>query len=332
MIRGSATLILIFFSLMSFGQLSVAVSASSDTINFGDEVLLTYKLNIPEGVDVTSLDFTPLKECLNLVHDQSPTELDSIMDVDVLDGGPFKIDNNNLIVTKDKLNGVIPISGTIRARVSSIGVLDLPRPILGHLSGVKEMLLGSPRLFVKPLGAMEDINPNWNIIEEEISWRDYLKYLYILLGLAALGAAIYFVRPYLKKEKEVIVIEVPEEKPPADVIALKDLDILKSKELWQNGDTKGYHTELTRIMRQYIEDRYEIQALEMTSSQLKKEMNLKVMNSSIVSRFDDILQIADKVKFAKGDAGPEINIQFMEEAYNIVAETKEIKILKDVEK
>ena len=324
--RGLMTVILCSFSILCFGQLSVAVSASSDTIKFGDEVQLSYKINVPAGVDITSLDFTPLKESLNLVYDQSPTELDSIMDVDVIDGGQFQINNSNLIVTKERLNGAIPLSGTIRARVSSIGVLRLPKPILGHLSGVEEMLLSSPPLFVKPIDALEDLNPNWDIIQEEVTWKDYLKYVYVLLGLALAICALYFFFKYLKKDK----VETEEKEIeiilPADVIAFRDLKALKEKELWQNGDTKGYHTALTRIMRQYIEDRYEIQALEMTSSQLRREMNQQELNPDIVRRFDDILQIADKVKFAKGDAGPELNVQFMEEAFNIVTETKAVKL------
>ncbi len=332
MIKGSITLILFFFVIISYGQLSIAVSANSDTINFGDEVQFTYKLNVPTGVDVTSLDFTPLRKCLNLVFQQAPTELDSIMDIDVIDGGAFNINNNNLVVTKDKLKGVIPLTGIIRVRVSSVGVLDLPRPIIGHLSGVEEMILASPRLFVKPIGTLEDINPNWDIIEEEISWKDYLNYLYIFLGCVLFGLGLYFLLPYLKKDNAKVEVEKAEVILPADVVAFKDLNLLKEKELWQNGDTKGYHTELTRIMRQYIEDRYQVQALEMTSSQLKREMNQKEIDQNIVKRFDDILQIADKVKFAKGDAGPELNVHFMEEAFNIVVETKEVKIEEEEEK
>lgn len=325
MIRGIVTSILCCFSILCFGQLSVAISANSDTINFGDEVQLTYKINVPQSVDITSLDFTPIKECLNLVYDQSPTELDSIMDVDVIDGGPFQINNNNLIVTKERLNGAMPLVGTIRARVSSVGVLRLPKPILGHLSGVEEMILESPLLFVKPVGALEDLNPNWDIIKEEVSWKDYLIYLYLIIGVVVGSLGLYFLITYLEKGKKKFVEEVVEVYVPADVIAIRDLNALKEKELWQNGDTKGYHTELTRIMRQYIEDRYEIQALEMTSSQLRREMNQMEINPDIVRRFDDVLQIADKVKFAKGDAGPELNVQFMEEAFNIVEETKAVK-------
>ncbi|MEM9549465.1 MAG: hypothetical protein AAGA77_26075 [Bacteroidota bacterium] len=318
-------LVLCLFSCWAMGQVSVAVSANTDTIYFGDEVELTIKLNVPNGVDVTSLDFTPIKECLNLIHHQMPAELDSIMDIDLLDGGAFNIDNDNLIATKEGLNGAIPKTGIIRLRVTSTGVLDLPRPRIGYLSGEEEMLLTTARLFVKPREGMEDINPNWGIIEEERSWKDYLWYVYVVFGVLGIGAGVFALQKYLKRDKREEVVEEEKIKLPAHAIAIKDLDELKSKQLWQNGDTKGYHTELTRIMRQYLEDRFEINALEMTSSQLKRELKKVFLLPEIVMRIDDILQIADKVKFAKGNAGPEINERFMEEAYKIVDETKIIK-------
>lgn len=323
MTKSLASILLCLLPLALMGQLSVAVTASTDTIKFGDEVHLSFRLNVPEGVEITEVDFGSLKNCINLVYDQLPEELDSLMDIDVLDGGPFKIDNHNLISSKEKVKGEIPRQGTIRVRVSSVGAFELPRPAIVHASGEEEMLLSSGLLFVKPIGTLEDLNPNWDIIEESSTWQDYLKYLYTLFGIIALVFLIYWLSRYFKKEK---VEEVIEEKieiiRPAHEVAIEDLNALKAQQLWQNGDTKGYHTELTRIMRQYIEDRYDIYALEMTSAQLKREMKTNGIQTAIITRFDDILMIADKVKFAKGSAGPEINQRFMDEAYGIVSETK----------
>jgi hypothetical protein len=246
------------------------------------------------------------------------------MDVDITDGGVFKVDNNNLLVTKDRMQGNIPLEGSIKVRVSSAGVMRLPKPKVLHSSGINEMMLTSPLLFVKSLGELEDINPNWSIIEEEVSWKDYLKYIYIFIGIAILFSGLYFLFKKLKKGEEDLEEVKVEIVLPADEIALRELNLLKEKALWQKGDTKGYHTELTRIMRQYIEDRYAVQALEMTSSQLKREMGRKEVDADIIRRFDEILQIADKVKFAKGKTGPELNEAFMKEAFNIVVETKEV--------
>ena len=325
MIRSVFTVVLILLSILAYGQISIAISADKDTINFGDEVQISYKINLPQGLEIDALDFSPLKELPNLVFDQYPEILDSLMDIDVVDGGVFKVDNNNLIVTKDRLQGNIPLTGSIKVRVSSAGVMRLPKPHPQHSSSINEINLNSPLLFVNPQSEMEDINPNYSIIEEEVSWKDYLIYLYIYAGFAAFLLSLYLIITYLRKGKKGFDVNKVEIVIPADEKALRDLNLLKEQELWQNGDTKGYHTELTRIMRQYIEDRYSVQALEMTSSQLKREMNHQEVDPDIVRRFDDILQISDKVKFAKGSTGPELNVEFMEEAFKIVAETTVIE-------
>lgn len=332
MIRIISTVLLVFYTVLAIGQITIGVTSEKDTVSFGEKVSLHYEINVPQGMEVTALDFSSINECVNFVYSVSPEELDSLMQVNIVNGGIFKISNDDLIVTKEKAKGTIPLSGTIDIEVTSIGVMLLPKPIVKHLSGETQPDFNGPNLFVKPIGNLEDLNPDQGIIEEEIKWTDYLNYIYAFLGFIVFLIALYFVVTYLKKGKEEVEEKTVEIILPADIVAIRDLNLLKEKELWQNGDAKGYHTELTRIMRQYIENRYGVQALEMTSSQLKRELYQKSIDPQIVGRFDDILQIADKVKFAKGSTGPELNIRFLEEAYNIVAETKEVKQEKEEEK
>lgn len=327
MIRSILVLALSFVSAMTFGQLSVSVSTDQDSINFGDVVRVTYQINAPQGAEIQSLDFSSLKTTQNLAYASYPDQLDSIMDIDIVDGGAFKIENSNLVARKTQ--EPFPLKGEVTLRISSVGALFLPKPIINHNSGLQVLDLETPPLLVKPVNALDNLNPDWSIIEEQVSWRDYLIYLYMVLGVLALIGVVFLLIKYLKKDK-VEVSEVKEVvKLPAHEIALQSLTQLKEAELWQKGEMKAYHTELTRVMRQYIEDRYTIQALEMTSSQLKKELKTQGIPSDIIVRFDDILQIADKVKFAKGSTGPEINMKFMDEAFAIVNETK--KVVKDIE-
>ena len=331
MIRGIVIGFLTMVTLALNGQISVSVNANADTIKFGDVVELTYKINVPNGVDVTSLDFSDFKSTSNLIYESYPEEVDSIMDIDIVDGGVFNISNTSLVSTKAGVNQPLPLQGTVKIRVSSVGAILLPKPKVGHLSGVQEIPLQSPFLFIKPQGGIDDLNPNWDIILEEGRWTDFLPYLYIFFGIVIFIISIYLIVKLLKPKPKGFNVEKIEVIIPAHEKAHKDLSILKEKELWQNGETKAYHSELTRIMRQYIEDRYEIQALEMTSNQLRKELSVQNIDAGIVKRFDDILQIADIVKFAKGDAGPEINVKFMDESFRIVEETKVINVDKEGE-
>jgi len=300
-------------------QISVAVDTELDSIKYADEVVLNYKLNIPQGVNLTSLDFSILKKIENAAFEQDSVNFDEFMDVSIIDGGAFGISDNNLIVTKPS-NGEIPREGNVKVRISSIGAFLLPTPKLGHLSSVQEIPLQRKPLFVLPRNVVE-LNENRDIIREKVSWWDYGKYIAFLLGFAAFVYGMYrfFDRKKAKGNAEVEFIEKMKE--PAHKIALEHLASLKAKELWQNGKEKEYHSELTHIMRQYIEDRYEVPALEMTTSQLSRSMTEQGIEKTVIQKLVDILQIADKVKFAKGKTGPQINETFWKESEAIVLET-----------
>ena len=52
MIRSVSIIILVLLSHLTYGQISVEISADKDTINFGDEVQINYKINVPTGVEI----------------------------------------------------------------------------------------------------------------------------------------------------------------------------------------------------------------------------------------------------------------------------------------
>jgi len=313
-------------SVAAICQIEVSVTADRDTIEFGQEIVLNYIIKGASGQNDATLDFSPLRSQVNLAHSSQPEVMDSLMDIEIVDGGVFQVSKDNMVVDLDGQSGPLPENGTITLRVNSVGVFLPAFPLVNGRPVGSPSLQNSVPIFVMPPANGESINPNWGIIEEEVSWKDYLIYLYVVLGLGAIVLGAFFISKKLRKKAEVGNNFVIKKKiVPAHEIALKDLKLLKAKELWQQGEVKAYHTELTRIMRQYIEDRYSVQALEMTSSQLKRELNKQQIGASVIARFNDILQIADKVKFAKGDAGPEINTRFMQEAFAIVEETKQIK-------
>ena len=318
-------LVLIFslFVTIISAQLSVAVDAIPDSIYFGDEVILNYKINVPPGVQLNELDFSPLKEIKNAAYEQDSAVFDEVMDVDIVDGGVFGINDANLLITKQSAGKEISRQGSIKIRISTIGVFLLPVPTLQTSPSEVVMPLQRKPLYVLPRGQAVELNANKSIIEEEISWKDYLKYLYGILGAIGLIYLGIYLNKKLKKEDSITKEVIVEVRRPAHIIAMEDLGALKSKQLWQNGEEKQYHTELTRVMRQYVEDRYDVQALEMTTSQLSRSMSEKEIESGVITGFTEILQIADKVKFAKGITGPEINEKFMENAVNIVSETKQ---------
>jgi hypothetical protein len=141
---------------------------------------------------------------------------------------------------------------------------------------------------------IKDIAPADNSLG---NWWKYLLGFLLIIGLAAL--IYWFVKKYQKKKIEAEIYKTPIEK------ATSLLNSLEKKELWQKGEVKEYYSELTNIVRNYIEEAIEIPAMESTTSELieglkvaslKKKMTL---SQDTIENLFVVLKQADLVKFAK---------------------------------
>ncbi|MFB6306056.1 MAG: hypothetical protein ABEH43_03560, partial [Flavobacteriales bacterium] len=116
------------------------------------------------------------------------------------------------------------------------------------------------------------------------------------LGLVAVVVLImYIIKKRNQKEEEV------EEEPvtPAHEIALKRLDRLLEKKLWQNGMIKDYHAEISELVREYLENRFQINALEQTTNEIMPKLRYCDISSRDFERVGYVLRLTDMVKFAK---------------------------------
>jgi hypothetical protein len=87
-------------------------------------------------------------------------------------------------------------------------------------------------------------------------------------------------------------------KPPHE-IAYEALEQLEHSGLLQRDAVKEYHVRVSEIMRSYVEGRYEIYALEMTTSELVDQLWRVGIEGDLLDRFRRFLERADLVKFAK---------------------------------
>ncbi len=157
--------------------------------------------------------------------------------------------------------------------------------------------------------------------DEPFSIMEIIEYIiWGLLAIILIVAGIYVYRKIKKKEP---IIKIPQ-KPadPPHVIALRELDQLKEKKLWQNNHIKRYHSDLTEIIRKYIEDRFGIPALEMTSYEILDAVSHeKYIPEKLHSELRFMFTMADFVKFAKAQPLPDENDSCMRNAYNFVNST-----------
>lgn len=153
-------------------------------------------------------------------------------------------------------------------------------------------------------------------------WQDYIEYLYIpliiILILALIGLAIYFI---MRKKKKGYFF-TPKIVLPPHVVALQGLDKLKASKLWQKGQEKEYYTELTNILREYIDHRFNIDAPEMISDDIIAAVHLATDTKSATDGLAQILKLADLVKFAKYTPFADENDLSLVNAYLFVNQTK----------
>lgn len=155
--------------------------------------------------------------------------------------------------------------------------------------------------------------------------RDYA--IYGAIALIILSLIVWYVVWYIRNKWQGRVRDVkPAPKLPPHVIAIKALDELRNRKLWQNGKHKLYYSTLTEILRLYIEGRWEVGALEMTTDEIITALRDVDIKHDSRSNLVAILRTADMVKFAKALPDAEENEQLFDYAYYFVENTKRVNI------
>lgn len=166
---------------------------------------------------------------------------------------------------------------------------------------------------------ISDIKP---VQDPPFVWQDYLDYIYIplliLFALVLIATIVYLI---LRKKKKGYFFTPKVELPP-HVVALQGLDNLKASKLWQKGMEKQYYTDLTDILRNYIDKRFNIDAPEMISEDIIVAVHLATDTKSATDSLSQILSVADLVKFAKYTPYADENDLSLVNAYLFVNQTK----------
>lgn len=135
--------------------------------------------------------------------------------------------------------------------------------------------------------------------DEPFDWHWYLPYAYwgfaILVGLIIL---IIVIKKLTKKAPvEIVIDDTP--KIPAHVSALETLEKIRQEAIWKDNKTKEYYSSIADTVRLYIEERFKINALELTSDEIIKVFKSQVVDSESKGKLTQILTLSDFVKFAK---------------------------------
>ncbi len=193
--------------------------------------------------------------------------------------------------------------------------------INGDTTETEAMLITVNTVEVDTAAAFKDIKEIYEVPSSWMDWvRDNWKWL---AGGAAVIAVIMAVILWLVRRAR---RPKPEAAPPAVVLplhtrTLQALEEIEKQKLWQQGLVKEYQSQVTDVLRAYIEQRFNVPALESTTDDLLASLRVSSMNTAQRDQLANMLRMADMVKFAKWTPLPAENEQLMAGAIKLVQQT-----------
>ena len=264
----------------TFGQGSISVESKVDRskVTIGDKI--RYSLIITRDENV-KLEMPGLAENLGMFE---------LRDYDVME--PVVQDGKII----DQTDYIISTFET--------GEFEIP-PLTIHYSigddSTKKALQTEPiKITIESLNPDQsgDIRDLKAPLEIERDWARIIRFAVAgFLGLVVIALVIIIIRRY-KQGKAILPRKLKPPRPPHE-IALEDLDALIASDLLEKGEIKVFYSELSDIIRRYIEGRFFIIAIEMTTGQLLDNMRDAAIEDEYCDMMQQFLNLCDMVKFAK---------------------------------
>lgn len=313
--RRQEFLILFLFLITPFtlrGQ-EVSVTAAFDTsrIFIGDQINFSVTIDQPSG----------LKLSIPILRDSLTRKVEilsgPLIDTAEIDADKIRIIEKYLVTSFDSgFHMVDPIyaeiadSGGVKRFYSDYSILEVARVKLTPPDTAARIFdIVAPQRAPLTLG-------------EILPWV-----LIALLSAAAVWLILRLIKKYKKTRKEIIEPAITE---PAHVIAFRELEKLRDEKLWQAGEIKKYYTRLTEIIRQYLENRFKVYSLELTTSEtLEALVRSGFRKNESYNLLKSVLTAADLVKFAKYKPEPVENDTTFTASWDFVTATMETENIEE---
>lgn len=158
-------------------------------------------------------------------------------------------------------------------------------------------------------------------MEAPLTFAEMLPWILGFLALVLIAFVIGYIYKRRKKAKPIMPVRQKPALPP-HVEAMNGLEELKAKKLWQNGRVKAYYSELTHILRIYIERKFDVPAVESTSNEILRDIMTYDIDKVLYQKLQEVLSLSDMVKFAKMEPLPEDNERSYQQVVEFVENTK----------
>lgn len=164
---------------------------------------------------------------------------------------------------------------------------------------------------------LNDMAPIKDIHREATRWTDYLPWA---LGALAVLGLIMWLNWFTKQRRKARIQSRAFETPPHE-LAWRKLNALTKKDWLSRGMVKEHYAELTFILREYLEKRFGIPALESTSEETLGLLKNQGVPESVSTELKELLEQADLAKFAKTIPPESFHSKALESSRNIILET-----------
>lgn len=165
------------------------------------------------------------------------------------------------------------------------------------------------------------------ILNEPFNWKWYLPHIYWTLGILLAILAIVLITIYYTKKNQKKLLEPEKPKIPAHITALASLEKIATAKIWKEGKDKEYYSSISDTIRLYIEERFGVFALESTTDEIMLAFRSQVVDPESKLKLQQMLQLADLVKFAKMKPIEAENEFTLQNAFDFVNGTKREEIV-----
>ena len=288
------------FSTSRAQDVQATARVDSNNIVIGDWLRLHVEIRHPENVNAQFPSIPDSLQGFEIVRRESPQQQKSNQQV---------LESTTYTLTAfDSGTYVVPpllFQYTVAGDTTRHTAETSPIPIFVHGVGV-----------VDTSKEIKDIKPPLSV---SISFAELLPYILGVLGAAAAAWLVYYI-VRKRKKGEALLPEAPPR--PAHELALEALRSLEAEKLWQRGLVKEYYSQLTDIVRTYIEKRYAVLAMEMITDEILATPVILALGKPMKEQLREMLVLADFVKFAKFQPIAEEHERSLRSAFSFVETTQ----------
>ena len=168
---------------------------------------------------------------------------------------------------------------------------------------------------------VQAIFPIKDVFVRRLTFGDLWLMAFSFLMFGGICVLVPFMTSRYKDNKPILRRVVIAPKLPPHQVALMAMARIKEEKSWQRDDVKQYYTELTDVLRTYMEERFGFNAMEMTSSEIIDHLN-EQPDKEWIDELRALFTMSDLVKFAKYKPLINENDMNLINAIDFVNETK----------